>query len=112
MYFDKAWKILDINIFIKPFQVNIGIPKMEYWSWMGWTPLHKKMKFFIKDFFSRCDQIRMKKSLMENFVFCAVSVSACPLVDIRPNLYAHKTACAYIINVGGVINVRKNCFHP
>ena len=41
------------------------------------------MKFFIKDFFSRCDQIRsflriwshlLKKSLMENFIFCAVFV--------------------------------------
>ena len=41
----------------------------------------QKMKFSIKDFFSKCDQIRMtmriwshllKKSLMENFVICAV----------------------------------------
>ena len=39
------------------------------------------MKFSIKDFFSKCDQIRKKlqiwshlrkKSLMENFTFCAV----------------------------------------
>ena len=43
--------------------------------------LHKKMKFFIKDFFNKCDQIRsfqwswshlLKKSLMENFIFCGV----------------------------------------
>ena len=41
------------------------------------------MKFSIKDFFSKCDQIRsflriwphlLKKSLMENFIFCAVTV--------------------------------------
>ena len=41
----------------------------------------QKMKFFIKDFFSKCDQIRrklwiwshiIKKSLMEDFIFCAV----------------------------------------
>ena len=40
------------------------------------------MKFSIKDFFSKCDQIRsllrvwshlLKKSLMENFIFCAVT---------------------------------------
>ena len=40
-----------------------------------------KMKFSIKDFSSKCDQIRrflriwphlLKKSLMENFIFCAV----------------------------------------
>ena len=39
------------------------------------------MKFFIKNFVSKCDQIRrelriwshlLKKSLMENFIFCAV----------------------------------------
>ena len=44
--------------------------------------LYKKMKFFIKDFFSKCDQIRRflriwshlrKKSLMKNFIFCAVT---------------------------------------
>ena len=42
----------------------------------------QKMKFSIKDFFSKCDQIRRKlwiwshlpkKSLMENFIFCAVT---------------------------------------
>ena len=31
----------------------------------------QKMKFSIKDFFSKCDQI-LKKSLMKNFIFCAV----------------------------------------
>ena len=33
------------------------------------------MKFSITDFFSKCDQIRrkfLKKSAMENFIFCAV----------------------------------------
>ena len=42
------------------------------------------MKFSIKDFPSKCDQIHRKqriwshlleKSLMENFIFCAVSVA-------------------------------------
>ena len=41
----------------------------------------QKMKFCITDFFSKCDQIRsflriwshlLKKSVMENFIFCAV----------------------------------------
>ena len=41
----------------------------------------QKMKSSIKDFFSKCDQIRsflriwshlLKESLMENFIFCAV----------------------------------------
>ena len=41
----------------------------------------QKLKFSMKDFFSKCDHIRrkmwiwshlLKKSLMENFIFCAV----------------------------------------
>ena len=45
----------------------------------------QKMKLSIKDFFSKCDQIRrklriwshlLKKSLMESFFFCAVSRTA------------------------------------
>ena len=44
----------------------------------------QKMKFSIKDFFSKCDQIRsflliwlhlLKKFFMENFIFCAVAES-------------------------------------
>ena len=45
------------------------------------TDTVQKMKLSIKHFFSKCDQIRrelriwsqlLKKSLMENFIFCAV----------------------------------------
>ena len=47
--------------------------------------LHKKMKFSIKDFSSKCDQIRsflqiwshlLEKSLMENFIFSAMKILA------------------------------------
>ena len=50
------------------------------------------MKFFIRDFFSKCDQIRrklriwshlQKKSLMENFIFCAVYIVSIELVTVR-----------------------------
>ena len=43
----------------------------------------QKMKFSIMDFFSKCDQIRrklriwshlLKESLVENFIFCAVTL--------------------------------------
>ena len=51
------------------------------------------MIFSIKDFLSKCDQIRnlLKKSLMENFIFCAVyylyainTVITSTLNEIRP----------------------------
>ena len=50
-----------------------------------------KMKFSIEDFFSECDQIRsklrtwpylLKKSLTENFIFCAMS-SVFHLMEIQ-----------------------------
>ena len=43
----------------------------------------QKMKFFIKNFFSKCDQLSsflriyshlLTKSLIENFIFCAVLI--------------------------------------
>ena len=46
----------------------------------------QKIKFFIKDFLSKCDQIRrklriwshlLKKSLMKNFIFSAGSFTYC-----------------------------------
>ena len=53
----------------------------------------QKMKFSIKDFFSKCDQICRKpriwsqllqKPLMENFIFCEVYVSS-HLMSIYPS---------------------------
>ena len=50
----------------------------------------QKMKFSIKGFFSKYDQIRrklqiwshlLKKSLMENFVFCAVNAEMKPCLN-------------------------------
>ena len=47
-------------------------------------PTAQKMKFSIKDFCNKCDQIRsflsiwshlLKKSFMENFIFCSVTVN-------------------------------------
>ena len=49
---------------------------------LGWNTA-QKVKLFIKDFCSKCDQFRsflriwshlLEKSLMENFIFCAVYV--------------------------------------
>ena len=57
-----------------------------------------KMKFSIKDFFSKCDQIHsflriwsylLKKSLMENFIFCVMlySISAHDFMTLLTLLY-------------------------
>ena len=44
--------------------------------YMSFFGIAQKMKFSIKGFFSKCDQIRsfLKKSFMENFIFCVVQV--------------------------------------
>ena len=55
----------------------------------------QKMKFFVKDFSSKCDQIRsflqilsqlQKKFLIENFIFCAVCTKS---NEARLLLYTH-----------------------
>ena len=64
----------------------VGIQKPSNYAWItlwkiGWVFHWTKMNFSIKDFFSKCDQISsflriwshlLKKSLKENFIFCAV----------------------------------------
>ena len=49
------------------------------------------MKFAIKEFFSKCNQICkklwiwsdfLKKSLVENFIFCAVNIRCKPKIEI------------------------------
>ena len=86
------------------------VDKSYYWerlqeftlySYMSWSAIHpltlmntaQKMKFSIKDFFSTCDKIRrflwiwshlLKKSLMENFIFCVVEE---PLWEERLNSF-------------------------
>ena len=56
-------------------------------SWVVY--IAQNMKFSIKDFFIKCDQIRrklriwshlLKKSLMENFIFCAVLIETLKLL--------------------------------
>ena len=60
----------------------------------------KLMKFCIKDFFSKCDQIRsflpiwlhlLKKSLIENFIFCAVQYTAEERMKIMEEYFESNT---------------------
>ena len=59
--------------------------------------LHKKIKFSIMNFFSKCDQIRsfvlriwshlLKKSIMENFIFCAAKLVITNNTDTRKQIF-------------------------
>ena len=79
-------------------------------TWCFWTRRNgyrapstaQKIKFPIKDFFSKCDRIRsfprmwshmLKKSLMKNFIFYAVLSMLCfvNLIFILRNLYKYST---------------------
>ena len=63
--------------------------------WVTWRLLYtaQKMRFSIMEFFSKCDQIRwklriwshlLKKSFMENFIFCSV-ISISPWTITKSN---------------------------
>ena len=66
------------------------------------------MKFSIKDFFSKCDQIRsflqiwshlLKKSLMKNFIFCAVIVESSEFYNchLTFNLFSNNASFLYTL---------------
>ena len=71
----------------------------------------QKMKFFIKDFLSKCNQIHSflriwshlrKKSLMENFIFCAVCAFYFEILQI-----SQKNACVEVSFLKQLQVVRK-----
>ena len=78
----------------------------------NWSQQHKsvhrrntvqKMKFFTKDFFSKCEQIcsflriclhLLKKSLMENFIFCTYANAIIPSFAKYAHSYYYNTCNA------------------
>ena len=65
--------------------VSLNKKLKAYFDVVRFPPNAQKMKFSIKDFSSKRDQIRRKlqfwsdlleKSLMENFIFCAVKLGS------------------------------------
>ena len=75
-----------------------------------------KMKFSTKDFFSECDQIRCKlwiwthlpkKSLMENFFFCAFITRIPPLCQMTTNTFSKKAFKNFC--VGPKNSLKLNC---
>ena len=87
----KPWnENIAIIIIFTLIQISIKIFSC-FFHIIGWNTL-QKMKFFIKDFFSKYDQIRrklriwlhlLKKSLMENLI-CAVKLWS---LQLRPRQY-------------------------
>ena len=70
--FKKYWKITNYSTYFTCFRRCYLLNSSN---------TAQKIKFSIKDFFSKCDQIRsflriwsylLKKSLMKDFIFCAV----------------------------------------
>ena len=66
----------------------------------------QKAKFSIKNFFSKCDQIRwkvriwshlLKKSLMENFIFCTVKYENYEDFRVPLTRKSKKTACVHFL---------------
>ena len=75
----KIWLTWSIHVLWKMFFGDL----VSYWPTTFITV--QKVKFLIKDFFSKCDEIRrklriwsyiLKKSLIENFIFCAVHLTS------------------------------------
>ena len=103
--------------FFKKF-FRIPLLKMPSYDSFWTTTLHK-LKFFIKDFFSKCDQMHsflwiwshlLKKSIMENFIFCAVPA---------PNFTFFETEARKAIKTGFELTGSRHhphlgsaCIHP
>ena len=77
--------IIIFHLQISRYDMNLKLSKdgglRDFEHSMNMILAAQKMKFSIKDFFSKCDQIRSfvqirshltKKSLLENFIFCPV----------------------------------------
>ena len=88
----------------------------------------QKMKFSIKNFFSKCDQVRrklriwshlLKKSLMDNFIFCAVYLhSNNNLKTIQQQQFHFRIYCFYYYyqNITSILYIfsllRLPCYSP
>ena len=78
MFCENSWRLLAVNYFRKMIQLRC---LTGFWIHFCICYTAQKIKISIKDLFSKCDQICsflriwshiLKKSLMENFIFCAV----------------------------------------
>ena len=61
---------------LQQFQLHLTTVHVSY--------IAPKNEVFVKDFFSKCDQIRgrLKKSLMKNFIFCTVLIRCACMIRL------------------------------
>ena len=99
LYFFLSSVFISMHGFIQAFWLHV-ITLYSFFNTIPWFDAvfntAQKMKFFIKGFFSKCDQISsflriwshlMKRSLIKNFIFCAMKV----LMSITYLLYKFPT---------------------
>ena len=75
IFFQKMW--------IKKLKISYFLLHSSFLSIYLHKSMHKKMNFSVKNFFSKCEYIRIKlriyshllnKSLTENFIFCVANI--------------------------------------
>ena len=94
------------NCAITKFSLGFLLRSVTYYNEKDCFNAAQKMKFFIEDFFSKCDRIRrkpqiwshlLKKSLMENLIFCAALMNKPLVSNLYRRLSEHSAEIKYLI---------------
>ena len=107
-------KFVIFSISSKRFIVEIAQVNPYYFCLASFWDTAQKMKFSIKDFFSKCDQIRsflgicshlVNKYLIENFFFCTVGIRTFVLFSLS---YNRSKLSVKLLNVKTFCSVNRN----
>ena len=105
--FPDRFSVLKCVIYtLESFQSLISINSQSFKKVVR-VPLHKIMKFFMTDFFDKCNQIRRKlticshlleKSVMENFIFVqCIQMYSCGILK-QLLFYPHRVNFPFCLN--------------
>ena len=109
LHYKTKLKGMDLNLRVISSPVFINNSPCQFYKtlWRKCSILTvQKMKFSIQDFLSKYDQIHsflriwshlLKKSLMENFIFCAVFI--CIVSGYNQGIYSKKTVSSNCIKI-------------
>ena len=104
IYYFRCWVPYEGKYIAYCVKEYVSVPYEGHFIMLYNSTLHKKMKFSIKNFFSKCDQIRrklqicshsLKKSLMQNFIFCAVLLPYMALAYLK-TIWKHVTSYFFV----------------